>query len=107
MNKPDKWVVIKIKTESDITYKVFAIWLGGYLDGDYWQLNSGITKAEIKGEYINFYGHSGSCYECKVNSYGLNGFGSRILSSFIEKADKAGSSIEIMDENTDWLNIKY
>lgn len=107
MNKPDKWVVIKIKTGSDINYKVFGIWLGGYLDGDYWRLNSGITKAQVQGDYIDFHGHSGSCYQCHVKDYGLNGFGSSIINSFIDKAAKAGHSIEIMDKDTDWLNIKY
>jgi hypothetical protein len=32
---PDKWLVVKIEgKEFPLTYKVFACWHGGYLDGD-------------------------------------------------------------------------
>ena len=45
---PDKWVVIKIL---DNEHKIFASWAGGYLDGDRWKLNSGITKVEEDDKY--------------------------------------------------------
>ena len=41
---PDKWVIIKIGSDSESSFKVFGSWAGGYLDGDRWRLNSGITK---------------------------------------------------------------
>jgi hypothetical protein len=41
---PDKWVVVKIiGKDTPPVHKVFACWYGGYLDGDSWKLNSGIT----------------------------------------------------------------
>jgi hypothetical protein len=41
----DNWVVIKMKGD-DTHYRVLAGWSGGYLDGDSWRMNSGITKVE-------------------------------------------------------------
>ena len=41
----DNWVVIKFNTEEHgIFYKVLVGTSGGYLDGDSWRMNSGITK---------------------------------------------------------------
>ena len=36
---PDKWIVVKIEGgEFPLTYKVFACWYGGYLNGDSWKI---------------------------------------------------------------------
>jgi len=44
---PDSWVIIKITVPDQKTiYKVLGGWSGGYLDGDSWQLNSGIAKVK-------------------------------------------------------------
>ncbi len=49
---PDRWVVVKIDNNLDTPfYKVFATWAGGYLDGDRWKLNSGITSMEYDDDY--------------------------------------------------------
>ena len=61
---PDKWVIIKIGSGSESNFKVFGSWAGGYLDGDRWRLNSGITKIEEDQDNYYFYGWSGSCYQC-------------------------------------------
>jgi len=56
---PDKWVVFELKGD-DPHYRVLAGFYGGYLDGDHWRLNSGITKVEADGDYLLFEGQSGS-----------------------------------------------
>ena len=48
---PDKWLVVKITTDKEPLYKVFACWYGGYLGSDSWQFNSGIVKVEFVDDY--------------------------------------------------------
>ena len=69
---PDNWVIIKIVTEKyGVVYKILAGWSGGYATSDSWRMNSGIVRHEFDGEYWRFYGSTGSCYVCHVDSYGL------------------------------------
>lgn len=66
---PDNWLLLKFDTkEHGIFYKVLAGWSGGYLYGDSWKLNSGVTKVEVDGDYYLFYGYSGSVYKCHKDS---------------------------------------
>ena len=102
---PDTWVVVKIGKEN--LYKVFACWYGGYLDGDSWKLNSGITKATFDGKKYSFDGSSGSVYECHKDYYGTNGYGADVLSNMIARAGMNGVTIELMPENTNWMEINY
>ena len=59
---PDNWVVLKLKAGKGAypVYKVLAGWSGGYLHGDAWRINSGISKVTENGDYLEFWGHSGS-----------------------------------------------
>lgn len=105
---PDKWVIVKItRSDVDAIYKVFACWYGGWAGSDSWKLNSGITKATLVGDVFFFEGSSGSVYDCYKNSYGTNMYGHGVLNNMIENAAKAGASIEIMPEDTNWLELKY
>ena len=109
-DRPDKWVVIKISKEDDPIYpiyKLFSTWLGGYLDGDAWKMNSGIVSVEPKGDYLQFFGHSGSCYECppSEHTYGTNSYTQGVLNGIIEKGTAAGYSLEVLPPDTDWLNL--
>lgn len=105
--KPEKWLILKIGTENPI-YKVFASWHGGYLDGDSWRINSGISEVQEEGDYINFYGYSGSCYKCHKSCYGITSYGERILDSMMNHPDLPEGDkykMEIMEKSTDWLNL--
>jgi hypothetical protein len=102
---PDRWVVVKIGDEN--LYKVFACWYGGYAGSDSWKLNSGITSAAVENGVYYFNGSSGSVYECHKDTYGTNTYGMSVLSGMIDKAAKNGVSIEILPENTNWLEINY
>jgi len=106
MNKPDKFIVLKMtkKTEEPI-YKVFASWYGGYLDGDSWKINSGIVDIEIDGEMINFIGYSGSIYQCHKKSYGTSSYSQGILNNIINKSKEIGYKIKVMPEDTDWKEL--
>ena len=105
---PDKWVVIKITAPNYVpVYKVFACWYGGYAAGDSWKLNSGITKATLKGYVYSFEGSSGSVYQCHKDVYGTNSYGWGVLQDTIEKAKEAGIDVEVLPEETNWLEINY
>jgi hypothetical protein len=104
---PDRWVVIKITGDSTPIHKVFACWYGGYAGSDSWKLNSGITSSALEGNVYYFNGSSGSVYECHKNCYGTNMYGMSVLSNMIERAKGNGITIEIMPEDTNWLEINY
>ena len=61
---PDTWVILKITSPTETYYKVLAGWFGGYLNGDNWRVNSGITKIVNHKTHYNIYGNSGSIYTC-------------------------------------------
>lgn len=105
---PDKWVVVKINSkEYPPVHKVFACWYGGYLDGDSWKLNSGIIKVTEKEDYFFFDGSSGSTYACRKGCYGTNMYGQGILNNLIDRIEKADGKVEILPEETNWLEINY
>jgi hypothetical protein len=105
---PDKWVVVKITgPNTPPIHKVFACWYGGYLGSDSWKLNSGITKTTLEGYVYFFEGSSGSVYHCHKDFYGTNSYGHSVLHNMIDNAKKNGISIEILPEETNWLDIQY
>ena len=53
---PDRWVILKLINNQKTIYKVLGGWFGGYLQGDSWRINSGITKVELDGDVYKFYG---------------------------------------------------
>ena len=102
MEKPDKWIVIKIE---DGLYKVLASWYGGYLDGDYWKLNSGIVSVSDEGDWFDFLGESGSIYRCHKRAYGTSMFTRGFLNEMIEESLSTGNIIDVMPEDTDWEKL--
>ena len=105
---PDRWLVVKITGEDyPPVHKVFACWYGGYLGSDSWKLNSGITKVTETNDYFFFDGSSGSTYACRKGSYGANGYGSSVLSGLIQKLENNGGKMEILPEETKWMEIDY
>lgn len=89
---PDKWVIVKILSESDL-YKVAGSWSGSYLHGQSYRVNSGIVKIKLSGKQVRFYGHSGSVYVCNRYSYGAT----VILASVLQPAIDAGL-IKVLSE---------
>jgi len=82
---PDRWVILELPENN---YKVFGTWMGGYLDGDRWKLNSGIKSVDSDNEYYYFIGYSGSCYKCHKKGYGVaTSFGIDILDSIIKTSE--------------------
>jgi hypothetical protein len=54
-----------------------------------------------------FDGSSGSTYACHKARYGTNGYGGGVLENMITKASKNDITIEILPEETNWLEIHY
>lgn len=84
---PDGWMLLKVSgTNGNIHYRVFGSWSGGYLDGDSWRINSGITKVERDGTDYLFHGASGSVYRCRENSYGrITAYNHGVLDDYEKK----------------------
>ena len=106
MYTPDNWVILKLKAgklDSGL-YKVLAGWSGGYLDGDTWKLNSGITEVKEDENYYYFYGYSGSCYRCNKQSYTLRMNNAGVYNR-LKAQEKFDGQVQIMAEDTDWLSL--
>ena len=101
---PDSWVILKIQNEDETLYKVLAGWSGGYLNGNTWRMNSGITRVEEKPKHWEFYGSSGSVYKCYRGSYRLTMATSGVYNE-LEK--RYGHMVELMPEDTDWKETKW
>lgn len=103
---PDNWVVLKIRAgEHDKGfYKVLAGWSGGYLYGDSWRLNSGITAVEKQAYLYGIYGSSGSVYWCHQGAYRLTMATAGIYKQLKERF---GDNIEIMPEDTNWFEVDW
>jgi hypothetical protein len=105
---PDKWVVVRITADKHPPiHKVFACWYGGWAGSDSWKLNSGITRVFEEGQCFMFEGSSGSTYACHKASYGTNMYGHGVLQNMIATTAKNGITIEILPEETNWLEINY
>jgi len=101
---PDNWVVLKITQGEETLYKVLGGWSGGYLDGDYWRLNSGITGVEKQAYLYGFYGSSGSVYWCHQGSYYLTMANAGIYNKLKKHF---GEAVELMPEDTNWHEVKW
>ena len=102
---PDNWVVLKINVP-DIppTYKVLAGWSGGYLDGDSWRMNSGITNVEEKPHHYEFHGRSGSVYCCGRKRYGLRMNNTGIYNKLKKHF---GDGVEMLPGDTLWEEVEW
>ena len=94
INTPDNWVVIKTPD----CYKVLAGWSGGYLTPDSWKINSGIVSVSEDGDFYYFQGHTGTVYKCGKNCYGLR-------PNILEIYSKIQEHVELLEEETNWLEI--
>lgn len=104
---PEKWLILKFEPlNGDIFYKVLGTWGGSYLSGQSWKINSGITSVEMVDDWYEFTGTSGSIYQCHKDRYGAFSYGMSVLNNMIEKS-KDECIITIMDENTNWMELKY
>ena len=99
---PDSWQLVKI-TGTDPHYRVFASWSGGYLDGDSWKLNSGVTSVTEDDDYFYFQGYSGSTYQCHKASYGIRSiYNIGVIDDYCKKSD---GKMELIKELPDVMKM--
>jgi hypothetical protein len=104
---PDRWLMVRLSNDGKVHYRIFATWMGSYLDGNSWQLNSGVVSLSETDDYYSFGGTSGSLYVCHKNSYGSSGYGFGVLGNLITKSLDQGTVIDILPEKTDFTSIVY
>jgi hypothetical protein len=104
---PDRWMLLRFSKDQVVFYKVFATWTGGYLDGDSWQLNSGVTSLTETKERFYFKGSSGSIYICNKKSYGSTSYGFGVLNNLITKSLGQGTVVDILPGETDFTALAY
>ena len=85
MYQPDNFVALKIEKDDTLIFRILAGWSGGYLDGDSWKLNSGITKIEEDGDFYLVHGYSGSIYKLHKNSETVRMNMAGTLNSLLDK----------------------
>ena len=105
---PDYWTIVKITTPQDkLIYKVFATWRGSYTMNEAWRMNSGITNVKIEGNYIKFYGTSGSVYKLvnKESEYRTTAYTQSILNHMKQQLEKLNGTIEELPFNTNWKEL--
>jgi len=94
---PDSYQFISISSDKDDNkiIKLFAVWHGGYLTGDAWKLNSGVTKIE-QSSYQSYIvsGYSGSQYVVNKHSTKLSSYGEAVLRGIVEKAAAQGINVQ-------------
>lgn len=98
---PDKWLLIKIGG-TDPHYRVFGSWSGGYLDGDSWRMNSGITSVEEDENYYYFHGNTGSIYRCHKEMYGATVYGYGVAQNYVRE-----NLFEIIDMPDNIMELEY
>jgi len=104
MHNPDKWVIIRLKSEKTL-YKILAGWSGGYLDSDNWRMSSGLESIEEDGDYYLMHNYSGSTYKCHKKSEGFTSLSGTKYSEF-KKAVK-DTEWEIDLSNVDEFNKEH
>lgn len=84
--KPDGWTIIEFQED----HYVFASWSGGYLDGDSWKRNSGITRIVETPEAYEVHGYSGSVYQLSRHGQDrISGYNQGVLRSIITSSPGA------------------
>ena len=102
---PDKWEIVKYKSEEGTWYKVLGGWSGGYLDGDSWRLSSGIISITIEGKYYMITNESGSIYKCHKEGRGMTHLMGSMYSTIKEYAEKSKIVVSTIDVK-DFLESK-
>ena len=93
--------------KNEVHYRVFATWGGGYLNGDEWKLNSGVTSLKETESKFYFEGSSGSTYICYKGAYGSTVYGYGVLDGLIAKSLKINIIIEVLPDDTDFTSLVY
>lgn len=95
---PSGWAFLKIKVcgQDNTIVKMFGSWSGGYLTGDSWRVNSGVTKIEENDHEYIVSGYSGSQYILSKTANHITGYNKGVLEDMIEELKSYGHQAEII-----------
>lgn len=95
---PDTYQFLRISSDqdTDVIVKLFAVWVGGYLTGDSWKLNSGVTKIVKDVDVFHVHGHSGSVYTIFFAQPPMTSYGNEILSKILDSGVRQGIKVELI-----------
>ena len=99
---PGCWIVVNISYADDpegkrLHQRVFGGWSGGYLDGDSWQMSSGILSFEELSDKYIFNNASGSTYVCFKTRYGIRGYAGAVLYDMTKRDEGKVSYVEAVE----------
>lgn len=94
MSYADQWEIFVVDDHKQKYAKLF------YFVRGIWNVNSGITKIEKKGDNYLIYGISGSCYSCAADRYGIPENQKGGVYNKIANAE----GVEFL-ENTEWVDF--
>lgn len=84
---PDRWIIVEITHEGRTSHRVFGTWMGGYLNGDSWRMNSGIKAVHKDGERrYRIEGRSGSEYLISKSNYGTSAYTLSVIQKFVNQS---------------------
>lgn len=96
--EPDTSVVIKLTNKNNEThYRVFGGYIGGYLNGSSYRVNSGITQIKYDENHYYFIGESGSVYKCRISCPFFDSYCSSVLDVLCTAVKEEGGVAEIID----------
>lgn len=104
---PDRWVVLKITTPTEVLYKVLASWYGGYIGSDSWKLSSGTMSLKEDTHVLELLQYSGSSYICYKNSYGMSSYARSVLANWQSTLDPKLRQIEVLPEDFDLASLTF
>lgn len=85
--RPDSWSVLEIKTEDQTIHKIIVGFVGGYLYGDSWRINSGIVSIEETDKLYIVHGVSKSVYLLSKHCEGVRGYAAIIAASLLTPSE--------------------
>ena len=98
---PDRWCLVSLPFPEGTEVRVLGGWSGGYLDGDYWRISSGVVRVEEEEKYWIIHNTSGSTYKCHKKSEGVNIASASVFEALVEKHKATRVTIEeVKKENT-------
>lgn len=97
--RPEMWVVLEIKYQTQTIYKILTTSYGGYTQGDSWKLSSGIESLSIEGDDYVMPNSSGSIYYCPKNlmCYKMGSYTRSIYNGWLQNEMVGRYQIRILD----------
>lgn len=85
-HRPDSWSVLEVKVDGKTFHKIIVGFAGGYLHGDAWRMNSGISSIEETDKLYIVHGISESVYLLPKYGEGVRGYAAIVAADLLKQA---------------------